>query len=72
MIMKGYSTGCPPIQVRMSRLAIRIQNSVCEIGRNISPRCFEVCSIGIRARMRIDITRASTPPSLFGIERRIA
>lgn len=70
--MNGYSTGCPPIHVRMSRLATRIQNSVCEIGRNIRPRCFEVWSMGIRARIRMDITRANTPPSLLGIERRIA
>lgn len=70
--MNGCSTGWPPIHVRISRLATRIQNSVCEIGRNISPRCFEVCSVGIRARIRMDIIRANTPPSLLGIERKIA
>lgn len=70
--MNGYSTGCPPIHVKISRLATRIQNSVCEIGRNINPRCFEVCNIGMMARMRMDMIRASTPPSLLGIERRIA
>lgn len=35
-------------------------------------RCLDVWRIGTMARIRIDITRARTPPSLFGIERRIA
>lgn len=58
--------------MRIKRLATRIQNRVWEIGRNINPRCFEVCSRGRRARMRIERTRAITPPSLLGIERRMA
>lgn len=35
-------------------------------------RCFDVWSMGNRARIRIERTRARTPPSLLGIERRIA
>lgn len=35
-------------------------------------RCFEVCSSGIMARIRMERTRASTPPSLLGIDRKIA
>lgn len=35
-------------------------------------RCFEVWSKGITARIRMDKTRATTPPSLFGIDRRMA
>ena len=35
-------------------------------------RCLDVCGIGIRTRIRIEATRASTPPSLLGIECRIA
>lgn len=35
-------------------------------------RCFDVCRSGMRAKIRIDRTRASTPPSLFGIDRRMA
>lgn len=72
MIMKGCSTGCPPIQVRVSRLAVKIQNSVWEIGRNIRLRCLDVWSRGMMRRIRIDASRARTPPSLLGIERRIA
>lgn len=58
--------------MRTNRLATRIQKRTCEIGRNINPRCFEVCRRGRRARMRIDSTKAITPPSLLGIERRMA
>lgn len=35
-------------------------------------RCFEVCSNGIMARIRMERIRASTPPSLLGIDRKIA
>ena len=42
MIINGCSTGWPPIQVKISRLATRIQYKICVIGRNIRLRCFEV------------------------------
>lgn len=42
------------------------------IGRNVSPCCLEVCSRGTSRRTRIEKRRASTPPSLLGIDRRIA
>lgn len=35
-------------------------------------RCLDVCSRGIKIRIRIESTRARTPPSLLGIDRRIA
>ena len=35
-------------------------------------RCFEVCNSGMIARIRMDRTRANTPPSLLGMDRRIA
>lgn len=35
-------------------------------------RCFEVCNSGTIARIRMDRTRANTPPSLLGMDRRIA
>ena len=41
-IINGCSTGWPPIQVKISRLATRIQYKICVIGRNIRLRCFEV------------------------------
>lgn len=72
IIINGCSTGCPPIHVKMKRLATRIQYRVWVIGRNVRLRCFEVCRNGRRARIRIDRTKATTPPSLLGMERRIA
>ena len=35
-------------------------------------RCLEVCRIGTSIRTRIENRRARTPPSLFGIDRRMA
>lgn len=72
MVMKGSSTNCPPIQVRTDVVAISAQNSVFAIGRNIRDRSFEVWVRGIRSKTKIDSKRARTPPSLFGIERRMA
>lgn len=72
IMMKGCSTGCPPIHVSVRRSATSSQNKHWLSGRNIILRCFDVCNNGMRAKIRIDRTRASTPPSLFGIDRRIA
>lgn len=72
MMMNGCSTGCPPIQVSVTRSVTRSQNRHWLKGRNAMLRCFDVCSSGMAARIRIERTRATTPPSLFGIERRIA
>lgn len=72
IMINGCSTGCPPIHVRMRRLATRIQYRIWVIGRNVRLRCFEVCNRGMKAKIKIDRTRATTPPSLLGMERRIA
>lgn len=72
MVINGFSTGCPPIHVSTRRSAVRHQNKVWVRGRNEAVRCFDVCKIGIINSTRIDAMRASTPPSLFGIDRRIA
>lgn len=71
-MMNGCSTGMPPIQVRISISATRAQNKNWVRGRKVSPRCLEVCKIGTTIRTRIENKRASTPPSLLGIDRRIA
>lgn len=39
MVMKGSSTGCPPIHVRVSKSATRIQNKNWLRGRNIMVCC---------------------------------
>ena len=71
MMMKGCSTGWLPIQVRI-RLATRSQNRVWESGRKVIVRCLDLWRKGIRKRMRTEAARASTPPSLLGMERRMA
>lgn len=72
IMMNGCSTGWPPIHVKTRRLATKIQYRIWVIGRNVRLRCFEVCRNGRRAKIKIDRTKATTPPSLLGIERRIA
>lgn len=71
-MMNGCSTGWLPIHVRISRLATSTQNRICDSGRKVIERCLEVCRSGIRNRTRMEAARARTPPSLFGIDRRIA
>ena len=56
----------------VSRSATRIQNMHWLIGRNIMLRCLDVWRKGTSAKIRIERTRARTPPSLLGIDRRIA
>lgn len=72
MMMNGCSTGIPPIQVKIAMSATNTQNRIWEAGRKVSPRCFEVCKMGTTMSTRIDERSARTPPSLFGIERRMA
>lgn len=72
MIMNGCSTGWLPTQVRMRMFATRAQNRICDRGRKVIDRSFDVCSRGMRNRTRIEAARASTPPSLFGMDRRMA
>ena len=72
IMMKGCSTGCPPIHVSVSRPATSTQNKNWLRGRNVTLRCLDVWSIGINARIRIESNRTKTPPSFLGIDRRIA
>lgn len=72
MITKGCSTGMPPIQVRIATSATRVQNRNCDRGRKVSPCCLEVWSRGTSIRIRMEKSSARTPPSLLGIDRRMA
>lgn len=56
----------------MSSVAISSQNRHWLRGRNAILRCLEVWRKGRMARIRMDMTSARTPPSLLGIDRRIA
>lgn len=71
-MMNGCSTGWLPTQVRMRRLATSVQNRICDRGRNVIERSLDTCSKGIRNRTRTEAASANTPPSLFGMDRRIA
>lgn len=72
MMMNGCSTGIPPIHVRIITSATSIQNKNWVRGRNVRPRCFEVCRMGTTISTRMDERRARTPPSLLGMDRRMA
>lgn len=72
MMINGCSTGIPPIHVRISTSAIKVQNRNCVRGRKVSPRCLDVWRSGTSMSTRIENSSAKTPPSLFGIERRMA
>lgn len=72
MVVYGGSTGIPPIQVRMITSAIKVQNRNWLKGRKVRLRCFDMCRRGTAMRTRIDASRARTPPSLFGTDRRMA
>lgn len=72
MIIKGCSTGIPPIHVRIITSATRTQNRNWVIGRNVRLRCLEVWRIGTTISTKIEDSSANTPPSLLGIERRMA
>lgn len=72
MMIKGCSTGWLPTHVRINRLAARVQNRSWEAGRKVIARCLDLCRSGLRNRISTEAARARTPPSLLGIERRIA
>lgn len=72
MMIKGCSTGWLPTHVRMNRFAVRVQNSSWDRGRKVIVRCLDLWSSGHRNSTRTDAARASTPPNLFGMERRMA
>lgn len=52
--------------------ATSIQNISWPKGRKVSPRCLDVWRIGTSINTKIENSSANTPPSLFGIDRRIA
>lgn len=62
----------PPIQVKIATLAIKAQKRNCERGRKVRARCFEVWRIGTSMSTKMEANKARTPPSLLGIDRRMA
>jgi len=67
----GCSTGLAPIQVRITKLLINIQNINLLSGVNF----FDFKRVFVKVNTEItkmEKTKATTPPNLLGIERRIA
>jgi len=58
--------------VRIINTVARSQNSVCDAGRKVVACFLEVWSSGTKNRTRMEASRATTPPSFLGIDRRIA
>ena len=72
IIMNGSSTGRPPIQVKMIQDITNVQNISWFSGQNLIPSLLLFASSGKKNKMIRAANRAITPPSLFGIDRRIA
>lgn len=69
---KGGSAGIIPSQVRSRKLATNTQKRTRRRGEKTTPPEKRGERIEKIKRTKIDITNATTPPSLLGIERRIA
>jgi hypothetical protein len=69
---KGSSTGQAPIHVSKEAIERKAQNKVLFKGYSCEDRKFEILVKGMIKRIRIDSTKATTPPSLLGIDRRTA
>lgn len=67
----GGSTGLAPIQVSTRNEDLKTQNIIFLSGLNFDDKLFLVLS-GRKAITKIDITKAMTPPSLLGMDRRMA
>lgn len=67
----GGSTGHAPMKVRIEKSEEKHQNALLLEGKNFFLAFFVFATLMI-LRDKIDMRRATTPPSLLGIERRIA
>lgn len=68
---KGASTGFAPAQVRIQNKMASIQKELFLVGENLDLKEYLFLKGKIEI-IRIDNTRAITPPSLFGMDRRMA
>lgn len=72
IIMNGSSTGRAPIHVRIIQSITRHQNIIWLIGQNLRDDASALLVKGRMNRIKIASARAITPPSLLGIDRRMA
>lgn len=70
MVINGSSTGQLPIHLNINHEVSIIKNLICIRGENL--RLCLLLSNGGRYKIKMAETSAITPPSLFGIERKIA
>lgn len=66
----GCSTGLLPIHISTTKVPQSAQKVIELINSNLDTVVFT--NKGKKYRIAMDIIRASTPPSLFGMDRRIA
>lgn len=71
IVVNGGSTGLVAAHVIVMNVATRVQNMSCVSGRNVIDRMCEVWVNGAVSRMATDNTRATVPPNLFGMDRRM-
>jgi len=71
IISNGYSTGFAPIQVRMMNVILINQKVIFFIMLNFIEISFWFLKDKI-IKIRMEATKAITPPSLLGIDRRMA
>jgi len=72
ILMKGSSTGQAPKKVRSHKMLTSAQNKILAIGLiHTLENLFFIDRVNL-AKIPIDKNKAITPPSLFGIDRRIA
>lgn len=67
----GASTGLAPAQVRIQNKIANIQKELFLVGENFELREYLFLN-GKMEIIRIESTRAITPPNLLGMDRRIA
>lgn len=72
IIIKGISTGRAPIHVKIIMMATKIQNEIFINGFKAEDAVDGWLVRGRVIKIKIEATRAMTPPNLFGIERKIA
>jgi hypothetical protein len=72
IITYGSSTGRAPIHVSKEAIIINLQNKNLLTGYILDALKLKMLVSGTIIKIKIDKTKATTPPSLLGIDRRIA
>jgi len=71
MLSYGYSTALAPIHVKIMKVIIIYQTKIFWVGLNLEDK-INFFFIGRIEMIRIAIINPITPPSLFGMDRKIA